>query len=369
LASTLSVFAVGAVRGIGDRLHQVAIVDAVAGSREAFATAYFGVKAPIDKEMDFWLPGNWESAREPEASDNSLRPLPAGADIAESQTRFADPAKYRLIPASAVVEDVRVRATLKRFEGRWQGPLDGDVAGVVHMRDRQVADGSFLVNNLGFPLRNALLLVPLLDPGAAVGRRDDTKLRDTWVDVYELGTLTAADATVDLTLLCVLPDDPTKRRDAWLRRFQGSWSAPFRSLFEGFAPMQERSTLGQEENALLLLSMVQEFDPAQHSNTMQAVFGPRTWSQDRMRQLDVSDQLTAGKPASGDAPAQEGSALLVGFADDPGPLRLFSRTGDRDFQPLDPEPANSWSMWRIRIPLVRLDRVEPGPPESDATTQ
>jgi hypothetical protein len=372
VASTLSVFAVGAVRGIGDRLHQVAVVDATVGRREALATAYFGIKTSIDKEIDVWLPGDWHGAREPEASDNSLRPLPPGSGMTESQTRFADPAKYKLVPASAVVDDVRVRATLKRFEGRWSGTLDGDLTGVINVRNREVADGSYITNNLGFALNNAVLIVPFLDPGGVVaGSPGEVNYRGVAaLDAYELGTISDQPAgKIDLAPLCA-PEDPSgkKRQDPELQRLHGTWSSGFRSLFESFAPLQERSALGQEKNALMLISTVREFDPAQHSGTMQAVFGPRTWSQDRMRQLDITDQLLAGTPIQNDVPGEPGMAVLIGFADDPGPLRLFTRTGDRDFRVLEPEANYSWSMWRIRIPIVRLDRIEPAP-AAESTTQ
>lgn len=370
LASTLSIFAVGAVRGIGDRLHQIAIVDAAADSREALATGYFGVKTPIDKEIDVWLPSDWQGALEPEASDNSIRPLPPGAGLNESQTRFADPAKYNLAPGSAVADDVRVRATLKRFEGRWQGTLGGDIGGAIRVRDREVLDGSSIANGLGFDLRDCLLLVPAIDPGAVAGRSaSDTNFRDSHITAYELGTI-AAGATIDVVTAATRFDRNGKKIDPpKLQALHGTWSSAFRSLFEGFGAMQERSTLGQEQKALMLLSTIHEFNPAQHGGNMQAVFGPRTWSQDRMRQLDITDQLTAGTPMRGDQPGAPGAAVLIGFADDPGPMRLFIRGGERDFRVLEPEEDYSWSMWRVRIPIVRLDREIPEEQESEPATQ
>ena len=50
--------------------------------------------------------------------------------------------------------------------------------------------------------------------------------------------------------------------------------------------------------------------------------------------------------------------MLIGFADDPGPVRLFRRTGDRPYRMLEPDPDRSWTMYRIRIP-VTLHEVEP----------
>ena len=49
-----------------------------------------------------------------------------------------------------------------------------------------------------------------------------------------------------------------------------------------------------------------------------------------------------------------GSLVLIGFASDPGPLRVFTRSHDDPFRVLHPEPEASWSMYRIRIPVTRL---------------
>ena len=117
---------------------------------------------------------------------------------------------------------------------------------------------------------------------------------------------------------------------------------------------------------MLLVSTVHEFNPADHGGNMQAVFGPKTWSQDRMRHLDITDQLTIGTPMRGDQPGLPGGAVLIGFADDPGPMRAFSRSGEREFRKLEPEADYSWSMWRIRIPIMRLDREQPAENPSEA---
>jgi hypothetical protein len=98
--------------------------------------------------------------------------------------------------------------------------------------------------------------------------------------------------------------------------------------------------LGQEKNALLLLSTVGEHDPRQDTSITRAVFGPRTWSRDRLRRIDLGEQL------------MRDSVILVGFAADPGPVRLFRRAGDASFRRLEPDARHSWTMYRIRIPVT-----------------
>ena len=68
-----------------------------------------------------------------------------------------------------------------------------------------------------------------------------------------------------------------------------------------------RAAPGQERNALLLASTLGEHNPGQEGG----FFGSRSWSRDRLRQLDLRDRL------------RRDTAVLIGFADDPGFIRLF----------------------------------------------
>lgn len=347
VASVLSVMAVGAVRGIGDRLHQVTVIDLHAGEREAFGTGYFGLKTGIDKQVDVWLPDDWVAAREePAAGLSSLRPLPVNSESSELRTSFADPAEYRVAPSMAAVQDVRIRATLKRFEGRWTGPLKGSVHGRIRMAGSRILEGSFLANELGVPLKNCELLIPINDPDEVGTVRSGTT---TALSVGELpsdGLKTALDELQALR--------ESESRLPKLGVLQTDWSRPFLQTL-GFGG-DSRTNLGQERNALLLSSTVGDFDPPTQGQ-FQGMFGRRTISRERLRQFDLRSHLLGGA-----APDEEekiagnaGSAVLIGFADDPGPMRLFSRSGDRDFRMIEPEAANSWSMYRVRIPIERVD--------------
>lgn len=344
LASALSVMAVGAVRGIGDRLHQLSVIDVESGQREGFGTALFGLKTAVDKSVDVWLPDNWKSAREPIDTSCWLRPIPASGDsTSEIRTRFADPAEYRLQPSTGVVEGVRIRATLKRFEGHWAGPMDGTVSGKIHVADREILDGSFVTNDLSVDLRDCVLIIPRLDP-------DHPNVRGpAAMYAVQLGTLKGKGQRVDLIGLPALAKDP---QDVFpLKELQTQWGREFLRLIPGMRP---EFSLGQERNALLLASTIGDFEPTEESSSMRGMFGLRTWSRDRLRGLDLRSHLLAGKPQTNDAPAVTGQAVLIGFADDPGPVRLFTRTrGIEEFGVLEPEAGSSWTMYRVRLPLIR----------------
>ncbi|MCH8243162.1 MAG: hypothetical protein IH897_11220, partial [Planctomycetes bacterium] len=85
-ASLLSVVAVNSLRGFGETLHQISIVDAEAGDRYGYATVFFGVKTGTDRRLDLWLPSDRLGATKPVATTCFLRPIPAGNDPTEAAT-------------------------------------------------------------------------------------------------------------------------------------------------------------------------------------------------------------------------------------------------------------------------------------------
>ena len=360
VASVLSVVVVGTVHGFGDRLHQIAIVDVEAGQTFGSGTAFFGFKTSIDKELDLWLPSDWVGADEPAATSCFLRAIPEGSDLTEGNSSFADPEEYRVVPGSAVVDDVRIRATLKRFEGRWDGPLGGKFTGQVQSRGRTITDDSFVVNELGVDLHNCYLLHPILNIGDIAGVRDQS------IYVYRVGDVPSNGTKISVAQRCYQVVGAEKVTDVMLRstlaKLQEEWSAPLRGLLAtiGYGSSGEDGfIMGQEQNALLLLSTIGEFDPKTISSRMAGLMGGvQTWSRDRLRQLDLREQLQAGRPPLDDRPAEVGGLVLIGFAADPGPVRLFARSGDRAYKPVSPEASASWTMYRIRIPITKLDSVE-----------
>ena len=351
-ASLLSVVAVNAIRGLGETLHQISIVDLSAGEAKGFATALFGIKTGTDRRMDFWLPADPLGATDPTSTNCFLRPMPAPRRFGGGVRGYSDPGEYGLVPAAAVINDVRIRATLKQLEGRWTGALGGTVTGELSAKGIELLDGSYVINNLGVDLKDCYLLHTAMD------LKSDNRFRSRDIYAYPIGDLPANGAKIDLLDRCY-PIDINESIAAHitassLADAQQRWGAELTGFLRGFRYTTEQGRevkLGQEKNALLLATTVGEYDPANDAGMAQALLGARTWSRSRLRQLDLRKHL------------RRDTAVLIGFTDDPGPVRLFRSSNGGTFSPLEPEPAHSWTMYRIRLPVTVLDT--PGEPEDD----
>lgn len=344
-ASALAIASVQSLRGFGETLHQLSIVDADADEPYGHATVFLGLKTSSDKRLDLWLPSDRLLATEPGLTTCFLRPLPSPPDPGTALTSFADPEEYRLVPGSAVLDDVRVRATLKLLEGRWTGPMGGKLTGQVTVRNLRIIHGSHVVNNLGVDLRNCMLLQPIADLGEVQGDRS------AQIYCYPIGTVPSDGTRIDLASRCFPPDDLREDSrimlDSLLSEKQRAWSDKFRGILGGVGlggAGDSGSALGEELSALLLLSTIGELSATSLSGMFDQWAGERTWSRDRLRSVDLRNQLRTD------------SVILIGFADAPGPARVFCREGDRGFRPLEPYPERSLAMYRIRIPAVVLDR-------------
>lgn len=330
-ASFLSVLSVNFVHGFGETLHQISVLDLDAERGYAYGTVFFGLKTGTDKTLDLWMPSDALSASEPVPTNCFLRPLPLPYDSTEIGPGFSDPEEYGLAAASAALHDVRIRATLKRLEGRWAGAIGGTLTGKVTIKGLEIQEDSYLVNNLGVDLHDCLLV----QPDIALTRRPG--VRDQSIYVFEIGTVPSDGSRVELASTCYQRDAGQRLsevlRQRVLRRAQNAWGKELGSVLRG-------SARGQERNALLLASTLGEYDPQQSEGVTSYYMGLQAWSRDRLGQLDLREQL------------QPGSVYLLGFADDPGPIRLFRRTGDRPYRKLEPNPRASWTMYRIRIPVT-----------------
>lgn len=354
--SVLAWVVVQSRQGFSETLRQVSIIDAVADDAMAQATTFFGLKTSSDKRLDLWLPADPLGATKPVETSCFLRPLPGTPDIGEPSTSFADPGEYRLKPANAVIEGVRIRATLKAFEGRWRGTLSGRLMGEVTVRRGVVSEDSYLINDLGVDLKNCWLLVTDTNP-------NEKKTVRASGDIYafDVGDFPADGKKVFLRGLCFPPGSKRTTSNvlnqSTLASRHGEWEKPFVSLLSSFgmtgvrpktAPAtQTADKLGTDQKALLLLSTIGDYDPGQSANSFSG-FGQTIWSRDRVRNLDLRSQL------------QTDSVFLVGFADDPGPVRLFRRTGNGRFRSLKPDLVYSKSMYRIRIPAHVSGDWSPG---------
>lgn len=352
-ASVITLVTVNSVRGgFGETVHQVSVVDLDAGKTYGYATAFFGLKTGMDRRVDLWLPSRSTGAAEPAITDCFLRPLPAGSQATELMGSYADPSEYRLIPGSAVIENVRIRGTLKQFGGRWEGPLDGTLSGQITVRGRNLLEGSYIINDLGVDLLSCYLLHPVLDLDQGVG------LRSLSIYAFSVGDIPSDGQKIELTERCYRLKDGERMSELFerstLAKSHTTWGSPFRSIVANLgygAGSGMGAAIGQEQKALLLMSTIGEFDPTQDTNMAGNYLGYASWSRECLRQLDLREQLTRD------------SVILLGFAEDPGPIRLWKRTGDSPYRPLRPDEDASWTMYRIRIPatLVR----GPGQEEQD----
>ncbi len=367
LASVGTVLAVNTVRGFGDKLRQITIVDLEAGKGYGKATTLLGLKPSSDRQLDFWLPSDG-MAVEPAATHCFLRPIRTAFVRDAGGRSFADPQSYRVLPSTAVLEGVRMRATLKQFEGRWRGRVGGKVRANITIEGEKgreygwrITDDSYVINELGTVLRDCYLLQPLSDTMAPIERvyTDDEQgqlsamekdqHRETFINAFPIGNLPADGSKVALAERCYRPMVSSRPefdvvRDWKLDDAMKGWTDPLKSALErlggSFGPTTPIS-LGNEENALMLLSTVGEFPGFEVRGTLrQMVSHETTWSHDGLRHLDLREQL------------QRDCVYLIGFADHAGPVKLYRRSGDRPFTPIEPEAGGSWTMYRIRIPVT-----------------
>lgn len=343
-AAFLSVTGVRAFQGFGDRVHEVSIVDLTAGDTSAFVTSYFGLKTATDSRLDVWLPLNPARDTEPAESTAFLRPLPVSRLLFDelNEQFFSDPVTYRIKPSVAALDNVRFRATLKRFEGRWDGTVDGTVDGDLTVRGRVFTDESYLVNDLGLDLTNCWLIQtvrPFSDFEEGV--------RDSWIYAFPIGTLPGDATRVNVAERCYTPD-PNEPLAQFLGRrelgaAQKTWSRAFRSTLANIglgASVEGASSLEDVQKAMLLATTVGELDPgALKGLTAQLGGVTQTWSRDRLRWLDLRRDFSPD------------TAVLIGFAKDPGPVRLFRRHGTQRYHPVEPESEYSWTMYRVRLPV------------------
>lgn len=369
VAAFLSVTGVRAFQGFGDRVHQISVIDLRNADTYAYATSFFGLKTASDSQLDVWLPQDPRRETEPADSHTFLRPLPAGQNLFEESTSFTDPIAYGLQPSVGAVAGARFRATLKRFEGRWDGPIGGTVTGELTSIRRVLTDDSYISNELGFDLTDCWLIHAIKDmqndyDDVSKGFRSGTS-----IFAFPLGDLNDGDGKVPLAQRCyrLNPDESMNQflLRSMLSGSQATWSRAFRSTLSNIGLGKSGAgagTLGDVQRALLLATTMGEMDPdTLKSVTSQLTGMNQSWSRDRLRWLDLGNQMTRD------------TAILIGFSRDPGPTRLFRRTGDKRYRAIEPEPEYSWTMYRVLLPVTagdpNDDRHTSATPVTDDTPQ
>lgn len=351
-ASLLSLAAVRSVQGVGYKVHQLSVIDVPAGENYARGAVFFGIKTPTDTSLDLWLPGNPAMEMERGPSRCFLRPLPMSGDPMGFR-EFADRDEYRLLPASAGLDDVRIRATLKRLEGRWEGPLGGTVTASVRVmpggggdHDWRISDDSWIANDLGVTLRDCWVIQAYSNTVRTDGRGGTGERSDNIYAFRLGGEIPAGGGRLSLADLCYgkTRGDMTRLlAESKLAKRHVDWSNLIirRFLPQAIAPP---APVGESDfQALLLASTAGDFDPTvlNTQTTFGGFMSSKTLSLDRLRQFDLRDRL------------QRDSLYLIGFADQPGPIRLaVRRSGDEAFRIMEPVPGHARVMYRIRLPAV-----------------
>lgn len=340
-ASGIGVLSVQAIQGFGTELHQLTIVDSNLNTYSASAHSYFGIKTgTFVQDVDLWLPAGRPDSETPQRSSLILRPLSPRVGAFSPEGGFADTKRYEAQPSRAALEDVPIRATLKQFEGYWRGTMDGQVAAKIGMRRNPVAgeppflDGSTITNNLSHDLVNCYLFEAQGEVSDAQGARK--------VNVHPLGSM-AAGETVDVVQRMTRLTTNTGRlkypQDFTLKEFHKDWVGNLEARLSSFAvPFGQGpfENLTQWQSAVLVLTTFQEYEPEIDPN---AYYQPRLGLlQTNCRRLDRSDDLGRS------------TLLLVGFAPQAGPVTVYARRGDAEYNEL--RPGQTMTVYRISIPVA-----------------
>jgi hypothetical protein len=348
LGSGVSVFAVQVIRGIGLNVQEFTVVDAQAGSSRSTATSYLGLKSAAHMMVDLKVPADWRDLENDTVIPASLRPLPPIPDITGmgSDNVFTAGQRYQAIPQIGELHDIPLRATLKQFEGLWQGTLDGRVNASLSRRPGNTAELSasgWIRNELPVDLENCYLFIP-------VRNFQDGSTNRASIGIYalhDLGELKSGDRItigqwVDgLTDLLSRrqrkPDYVHRQSSTNLADLQDRWLSKTGTRQDYYGRQRKRYlevTTNPFISATLLLTTFDEIDPESLSGN---------WEVGR----------TAGHTLDRSLAMTRNHALFVGFSREPGPARLCYRKSEASsMRWRDIEPDESLVMYRISVPIA-----------------
>lgn len=363
-ASFISVAAVSLMRGWGGKVHTFSFVDLVAGEHEAREAAYFGYRSTSRDHVTLSLPGQ----------RSMLRGLSSGAD---ADTTYATPERYiaETTAQEGKLEHVPTRATLKQFEGRWVGTLDGTILSdlVADRQSGRILPESWIANDLGYALAGGVVLY--IDPRlrgrdggtpsriAGVMRRTDREkywdsefvppaVNVLAVDIpamkagEKVSKLNAAQyARLDADIAAWqgrVPAEPVREPMAptlWSLQCD-EWTRPFRPL------LQLTARFDAATSAALLASTCALYVP----NPPGSDFTLMDAALDRsgLMDVDVTHWLAGGQ--------EDGCAVLLLLSDAPGPARLHG--GDHTIS-----TPQARTILRVRAPIRYVGR----PPEGSGS--
>lgn len=351
VANVVTVIGVQAIRGgIGKRMAQMSIVDSEAGSSDAYATSYFGLKTSMFGELDLWAPDDYPQVTHPSLSRCFIKPLPS-TDASVSDATYADPGRYQLAPSRAELIRVPIRGTVKQFEARWSGMMPGRLDASLSVTrdpaeryDVRITPESVITNHLGVDLHQAFLVYAAQDIYIAGGAADIMRRADKMY-IFPLGAM--ADGATVRPRGAFYEDvfgDSLEFED-WsddhaLDQFLEDAAESFKtiSLQELKGGASNLADLEGHEITLVLASLLEEYKPPPPGGAFGRSFG-LSFVADGVRHLDWSHFVDTH------------NALFIGFSRSPGPVRLCTRTGTDEYQAVIPDQA--LTLYRVVIPLAR----------------
>lgn len=353
IASALGVVAVFFLRGAVDRVASVNIVDMESGSPRARAHAWFGYKSWASQFVEISLPGD----------ANYLRPLSMGPGSAGS---YATPLRYSAAAAKATLSGTPMRATLKQFEGFWQGEAEGAIrAGLVADRKTgRLTQDSWIQSDLSDNIVGGFVLY--IDPRLGAEQDDPVPQRAAGLDSvsyqgskFRGATLAASSKLPPAFNVLVTPlpalkpalrttafparayEEFDKVHEKWVVDGENEKTEPFLNnlwwtqnyyWMESLRPTLTGGTLPPNDAAMLLASTRNLYlhNGPSSSNSFLEVGFPI--SSEGLVDLDVTHWLTAGQ------------AVMLLFTDGPGPATLHV-----DGRPLRAREGRT--LIRVRVPI------------------
>jgi len=325
---------VQSTRGVRADVKQRCVVDIDAASGMAHVRGFFGLKMPYDTRVSVELdlePGTIHS--EDLANHMYLRPA---ADLSpQNPGRFAVQRSYETWLGEQRLRDVPIRGTVKQFEGYWYGPANGTVRGVFRFDKSgwRLSPDSWIANYTTFDLKNCYLLLTRTELFSE-------PTRDMQILVLPIGDLASGQRRSDLQAL--LRGGGSARGSAggrfsltetaknWLNNVvsRPRWAARSRSQTSGTWSASAEAMSAAMLTVFSDVVAAQVRRPSRWTSLPPRLELPRSGS----RWLDLRNAL------------DDRTAILVGLAAEPGPLRL-------KVNGLRIEPSSATCIVRVVMPL------------------
>lgn len=231
------------------------------------------------------------------------------------------------------MEAVPIRATLKRLQGYWFGKIDGGFSANLEVTNRgTITENSWVRNDLGVDLTYCWLIISQADRIGGMSRNQR-------INLYQIGrTLVSGGGTY------LLGDESVQRSDRskWprLEDLHKEWAGRFMAVGGGRWGQKAETPkfeMNRFRTALMFLTTLDEyseFDATGHVRGLDRSHGLN---------LDRCHLLT------------KDTAMVIGFADTPGPARLEVKpAGSDDARWRAVEPERGLTMFRFIVPVTRV---------------